>query len=104
GLTCQCVITSLPTDLAAPDETMKLEHSTAPNTSDVRLPSMNPKTRPQIMPSDRPLRNMAATFQGAGTSANKIKATHDSRIRTTIAAARLAGSSSETTLIPITLA
>src|ERR1019366_5666771 len=101
GLTCQFAISSLPTLLTAPEETMKLAQSTAPNTSEVRRPSMKPKTSPQIMPSGTPFRNMAATFHGTGTSANSTRATQDSRIRTMIAGARLAGSSSEMTLIPI---
>ena len=53
---------------------MKLAQTTAPNTSEVRLPSMKPNTSPQIMPSGRPFKNMAATFHGAGTSANSTSA------------------------------
>ena len=53
------------------------------------------------MPSGRPLRNMAATFHGAGISANSTSATQESRIRTMIAVARFAGSSSEITLMPM---
>ncbi len=80
---------------------MKLAQTTAPNTSDVRLPSMKPNTSPQIMPSGRPFRNIAATFHGTGISANSTSAAQDSRISTMIADARLAGSSSEMTLMPI---
>jgi hypothetical protein len=53
---------------------MKLAQTTAPNTSDVRLPSMKPNTSPQIMPSGRPFRNIAATFHGTGISANSTSA------------------------------
>jgi hypothetical protein len=80
---------------------MKLAHTTAPSTSDVRRPSMNPNTNPQIMPSGSPFKNMAATFQGGGTTANNTSDNPASRIRTMMADARLAGSSSEMILMPI---
>ncbi len=47
---------------------MKLAQSTAPSTSEVRRPSMKPNTSPQIIPSGRPFKNMAATFHGGGTT------------------------------------
>ncbi len=55
------------------------------------------------MPSGRPLRNRAATFQGAGTMAKPMSATQEVAIRPRIAAPRRAGSISEITLTPISL-
>jgi hypothetical protein len=80
---------------------MKLAQTTAPNTSEVRRPSMKPNTRPQIMPSGRPFKNKATTFQGGGINANSISASQASRISTMIAAGRLAGFNSEMTLMPM---
>jgi len=100
GLTCQSSISHLPTDLTAPEETMKLAQTTAPSTSDVRRPSMNPNTSPQIMPSGRPFRNIAATFHGGGTIAKSTSETPASRMSTMIAVARRAGCSSEIILMP----
>ena len=56
-----------------------------PNTSEVRRPSMKPKTSPQIMPSGNPLKNMATTFHGAGITANSSNATPASRMSTMMA-------------------
>src|ERR1700683_819544 len=101
GLTCQTSMSNFPTDFTAPDETKKLAHKMAPNTSEVRRPSMNPNTRPQINPSGRPFRNIVNTFQGAGTTANSVTASQERKMRTRIAAARLFGVISAITFTPI---
>ena len=103
SLTCQVSIKALPTDFTTPDDRMKLAHRIAPSTSLVRRPSMKPNTRPQIRPSGRPLRNRAATFHGAGVTANRTKAIQETPISRMIAAARRSGRISAITLIPISL-
>ncbi|GEM_PF-6488627 len=82
---------------------MKLAHNMAPRTSLVRRPSMKPNTRPHINPSGRPFRNRAATFHGAGVTANSTRASHETPISTTMAAARRSAFISAITLTPISL-
>src|ERR1700733_6403110 len=101
GLICQSSMSNLPTDFTAPDETIKLAHKMAPNTSEVRRPSMNPNTSPQINPSGRPFRNIVNTFQGAGTMANRMSASQERKMSTRMAMARLFGVISAITFTPI---
>jgi len=53
------------------------------------------------MPSGSPFKNMHATFHGAGISAKASSAAQAIMISTMMAPARLAGSNSEITLMPI---
>ena len=101
GLTRQPSMSNLPTDFTAPEETMKLAHKIAPNTSDVRRPSMKPNTRPQIIPKGRPFKNIVNTFQGAGMTANRMSASQEIKIKTRMAPARLLGVISAITFTPI---
>ncbi|MNI70445.1 hypothetical protein D3C73_1262580 [compost metagenome] len=103
ALTLNCSIKALPMDFTTPDDRMKLAQRIAPRTSPVRRPSMKPNTRPQISPSGRPFRNSAATFQGAGTTANSTRASQEAPISSRIAAARRSGRISEITLTPASL-
>src|ERR1700733_719161 len=101
GLTCQVSMSNFPTDLTAPEETIKLAHRMAPRTSEVRRPSMKPNTRPQINPRGRPFKNIVNTFQGAGMTANRMSASQEIKISTRIATARLLGVISAITFTPI---
>src|ERR1700683_5216288 len=101
GLTCQTSMSNFPTDFIAPDETIKLAHKMAPNTSEVRRPSMKPNTRPQINPKGRPFKNIVNTFQGAGMTANRMSASHERKISKRMATARLFGVISAITFTPI---
>ena len=53
------------------------------------------------MPRGRPFKNMAATFQGGGITANSRSEHSAARMRITMAEARFAGFSSEMTLMPM---
>ncbi len=55
------------------------------------------------MPSGRPLRNSAATFQGAGTRAKAISASQAAPISARMATPRRVGLISEITFTPISL-
>src|SRR5258707_8537242 len=101
GPTCQTSMSNLPTDFTAPEETMKLAHKIAPKTSEVRRPSMKPNTNPQSNPKGRPFKNIANTFQGAGTSANRMSASQARNMSTRMAAARLFGVTSAINFTPI---
>ena len=88
AVTCNTCINSAPTDLTAPEETMKLAHSTAPRISETRRPSINENTSPQIIPSSRPFKNIAGTFSSAGSTAKPSNATHDPPMSMRMARAR----------------
>ena len=95
---------TLPTDLATPDDRMKLAHSMAPSTSVRRRPSRKPNTRPQIMPRHRPFRYMAIGPITVGSVPNSKSAICAPKIRVRMAMARWLARISEITLTPMNLA
>src|SRR5690349_2966923 len=69
--TPQYFVIDAPTDLHSPAEKIKLTESDAPRTSVVLLPSRNPNTIPQTIPSGKPLVKRKIMLYGGGTIAKK---------------------------------
>ena len=64
-------ISHLPTLRTSPDANINVTLKIAPRISLVFLPSRKLKTSPQIMPSERPLKNSQIMFNSIGVIANK---------------------------------
>ena len=89
---------SLTTPLAMINEQL----SPASSISETRRPSRYHTTNPQIIPKERPLKNIAAILRSFGNTANRSSASSAARIMVTSIGIRLFRVTSLQTLIPIT--